>query len=450
MTARVQRYREIEASRVAEFLRLGHPKRHFFPHRVYYLPKCGPDGYKLATRMCGPCRPDENWEVLVYAAPDLAAAFPSELFFDDDLVWHQQQFGRPGLVATANLLWRDDTLHAMVLQSDIVQRASRRSEHRTQIQNRFKGWPRMLLNAILGFALEHDIRTLYVPRASFALRHTDPKRRVGPALFERVYDATVQAGCDATPDEQWWRISVPGNAARVVRADAASERVTSGRTICVCHDIERGLGHLEVDSALAARAAERGAARLAAMLEDEAALGVRGTYHVVGELLATVREPIAAGGHAVAFHSYNHRVESEPQLPRCRQIDYRIKGYRPPQSRITPELTDEDLCFHNFEWLASSRSSFGFGAPRLENGLAKLPIAFDDFGMYRGDVAFDEWVRRVTDGIDDAEFFAVSLHDCYADLWLPRYRELLGRLRPLGTLKTFDDVAAELVLASAV
>ena len=41
------------------------------------------------------------------------------------------------------------------------------------------------------------------------------------------------------------------------------------------------------------------------------------------------------------------------QLPRCREVDYRIKGYRPPRSQITPELSDRNLLFHNFEWLAS-------------------------------------------------------------------------------------------------
>ena len=44
---------------------------------------------------------------------------------------------------------------------------------------------------------------------------------------------------------------------------------------------------------------------------------------------------------------------------RVATIDYRIKGYRPAQSRITAELTDANLAFHNFEWLASSRYSLG-------------------------------------------------------------------------------------------
>ena len=52
--------------------------------------------------------------------------------------------------------------------------------------------------------------------------------------------------------------------------------------------------------------------------------------------------------------------------------------------RITAELTDENLCFHNFEWLASSAYSFGFAEPRLQNRIVKIPIHFDDFPMYHG------------------------------------------------------------------
>ncbi|HEY3999886.1 MAG TPA: hypothetical protein VGO93_13515, partial [Candidatus Xenobia bacterium] len=59
--------REVGPDRLTDYLG---PARHFFAHRFYCLPKCGPDGYKLALRMCGPCDVEELWEVVLYAHPD--------------------------------------------------------------------------------------------------------------------------------------------------------------------------------------------------------------------------------------------------------------------------------------------------------------------------------------------------------------------------------------------
>src|SRR5215510_16782 len=100
------RYHEIGPERIIEFLTRGYKRRHTFPHRLYYLPKCGPDGLQLARSMCGPCRLDELSEIVLYAHSEALSEFPEKLFFDDDLSWHQQQFGKPGQLATANLLHR--------------------------------------------------------------------------------------------------------------------------------------------------------------------------------------------------------------------------------------------------------------------------------------------------------------------------------------------------------
>lgn len=60
-------YREIGPERGQEFLSAGYKQRHFFAHQFYYLPKCGPDGFQLAQRMCGEGRLDESWEIVLYA-----------------------------------------------------------------------------------------------------------------------------------------------------------------------------------------------------------------------------------------------------------------------------------------------------------------------------------------------------------------------------------------------
>lgn len=61
--------------------------------------------------------------------------FPEELFFDNDIVWHQQQLGKIGQVSTSNLTLDGNDLYSMVHVSDLVQRISRRREFKTRIEN---------------------------------------------------------------------------------------------------------------------------------------------------------------------------------------------------------------------------------------------------------------------------------------------------------------------------
>jgi elongation factor Ts len=58
----------------------GHLARHFFPHRVVRLPKGGPDGLKLARRMCGSdAEPADLWELVLYALPPARDEFPADV-----------------------------------------------------------------------------------------------------------------------------------------------------------------------------------------------------------------------------------------------------------------------------------------------------------------------------------------------------------------------------------
>ena len=132
-------------------------------------------------------------------------------------------------------------------------------------------------------------------------------------------------------------------------------------------------------------------------------------------------------------------------------IDVYLKrqGYRPPRSRITPELSDRNLLFHNFEWLASAPRSIDAEEPLMRAGLVRLPVAFDDFPMHHAGMPYEEWERTALDIIANSEFAAISLHDCYAPHWLPRYRGFLEKVANLGELRTLDQVAAEVTLGSA-
>jgi hypothetical protein len=440
--------RDFSEERRIQFLEGGYNrKRPFFPHRIYYVPRAGPDALKLARRMRGIREPDALWEILLFAHGPVLDQFPDDLFFDDDLIWHQQQLGKPGHVAYACLAVSGEDLHGLNYVSDLVQRQSRVSAYRSRIENRFGGWHHILLNAVMNFAMENNLKRFYSPAADFVMSHTDQSRTVQRALFERVYDGAVNKQWLASKEGNWWVVDVVENRERVILGEKKHEPIEIGKTICVCHDIEAGLGHVGIDPRFVESANKTSTDSLERMLAIEEEMKVKATYNVVGCMLDEVREKIETRGHCIAFHSYDHNREVE-QLARCRKVDYRIKGYRPPGSRLTRELTDENLCFRNFEWLASSASSLGFRMPRMENGIVKTPILFDDFDLYKGRLTYEEWERKALGLIEQHDFVTFSLHDCYAAHWLPFYRSFLEKVRRLGTLMTLNEVANEVILGN--
>lgn len=443
------RFRKIGSERVAEFIAKGFKQRYVFPHRAYHLPKCGPDGFLLGSSMTGRTDPDQYWEIVLFADESLTSDLPRDLFFDDDVLWHQQHFGRVGLVAAIDLVLDGRDLYTMVHQSDLVQRIPRRREHKTQVENRFKGWNHMLLNAVLNFALENDVARVHVPTAELALEHTDRRRVVGKELFDRVYDRDVQRLFSVRRNRRWWTLDVDDNRARVVTPEHGVEPIDDERTIALSHDIERGLGFLDVDPDFARIADKRAPAALDEMLAAERAVGVPATYCVVGAIMGDVRPKLEASGHCVAFHSYDHRIDRHDQLARCRRVDYRLKGYRPPRSVLSPELFDENLCLHNFEWLASSARSLGFDRPELRRRIVRIPIQFDDHPLHTGEMTYDKWERHALEEIERRPFTAFSLHDCYAPQWLSHYRRFLEKVSRLGRLRTMDEISARVILASA-
>jgi peptidoglycan/xylan/chitin deacetylase (PgdA/CDA1 family) len=444
-------------SRLPEFHVKGYRSRHLFAHDIYHVPKCGPDGYKLAGRMAGDEDLDHQWQVLLYAAGPMLEEFPRSLFFDDDVLWHQQHFGVPGQVASATVLIEGPVATSLVHQSDLVQRIGRAREFKSRIENRFKGWPSLLFNAVAAFAYSKGARMLRTPTADLALRHTDPARSVGRPLFDRVYDHPV-SGLGAEGSGDWWVVDLEGNRDRIVFPHQVVEEIAEEPVVCVTHDLEHGLGHLDVDPAFAADADDAAADNLSAMLEVERSAGVRATYNVVGCLLEEVHEQLRSEGHCVAFHSFDHRLggfDGPPgapgadQLARCRQVDYRLKGYRAPRSILTPDLSAERLAFHNFEWLASSRHSLGFDEPRLERRIARLPVTVDDFALHTGELTYSEWEALVLGRAASSRFTCIGLHDCYAPTWLGGYHGLLDSLGELGRLRTLDEVAAGVFLENA-
>jgi hypothetical protein len=474
---RISKFREVSPDRREEFKARGLPQRHFFPHRAYYLPKCGPDALLLGRQMCGDSTLEAHWEVLLYAEGPWIDEFPGDLFFDDDLIWHRQQLGRTGHIAFAYLLVKEGNLYGLNYVSDVVQRISRSQRYRTRIEKKFHGWHYMLLNSILNFAVETRIKKVYSPTSALVMVHTDRTRTVQKEMFERVYDRAVNQHFSVTREGAWWVIDVRENRDRLVVPTQCEESLAAERTVCICHDIERGSGHLGIDSRRAETADRIAPEALTEMVRCEEAAGLKTTYNVVGCFFDEVRAQIERGGHCLAFHSYDHQVrrcwsltqhyyrvrrwlasangggkngEYRDQLYRCRLVDRRVRGFRPPGSYRTAEWSDENLVFRNFEWYANSIRELRSTRPVMEKRLIKIPILFDDFPLYKQGMPFSEWESRAIRMIERGDFVVFGLHDCYADFWLPHYSTFLKKISDLGTFKTLDTVGNETLFAHAV
>ena len=444
---------------LARFLEKGFAAREFFPHRAVVIRKQYPDTLRLFEgrgMTSSELRACEFFQLNLYS--DKLGGFPAELFTDPAINWHQQQLGEKGLIAAAGLCIQDGALSVSVMQSDLCQQlfrhAALKSECKTQVEKRFGAWFKLLFNAILDCANESGIAVVYSPTSEWILQAT--RKPVQPQLFRRIYDFPCEfyyARSVARNRAEYWEIPVGSNAHRVARLTPAAHAETpSDKLICIFHDTEENLGGKGC-----AEECRRG---LTAMLQIEKARQVRATYNVVGSLFARKKDEIrAAGPHSLAFHSYDHVLENDRQLRRCREVDLQVRGYRTPQSQITPEITDYLLSFYNFEWLASSLSSLLRDCPGidyerlptgfsrlgpdgcgLQNGIVKIPVLTDDHLMATGQMDCGEWSRRLLETARNSAILSFGLHDCYARFWIDSYAELLDALSKIGRFVTADDL----------
>jgi peptidoglycan/xylan/chitin deacetylase (PgdA/CDA1 family) len=466
-------YREADEAMREQFIAKGHRSRDYFAHRIYVAPRAGPDGMRRAQEMCDVKEAEALREILLYGISPATDDIAADLFIDKEIVWHGQQMGLPGLVATANLVIDGDRIYVTQLTSDLVQRIARAPEYRSRVTNRMGGWAHLLVNAALLYAVDAGARKLYFPTAELAMEFTAIDREVGPELFDRVYNRTVQLHLEVEASNGWWSVDVAENQHRVARLDRKIEPIRSAKTICICHDIERGLGHRDVEPEFVDEAERVSEGAILQMLEVESSAGIHTTYNLVGQLFPALRERITSGGHALAFHSYAHSLYRKPspltrfrqwigrdsrdpsvrgsdfeELEYCRGVDYRLPGYRATMSRLTPGLESRHLAYFNFEWLASSAWSLGTGNPQMKDAIVEVPVHVDDFDLHTGKMEYEAWEISVIAMVKAKPFVAIGLHDCYGPHWLANYASFIETLSTLGQFATFDEVAERTQLAS--
>jgi hypothetical protein len=434
------------------FVAKGFRRRGFFPHQAIALRKAYPDTFVQLQKRGVPTAQAarlKTWQINLYSP--WVEDFPPELFTDSTVNWHNQQFGRPGLIACAGLFIDEDSLFVSLLQSDLCQQIGRHSGLKTlcaaRLNNRFRYWYEILYNAILDFAVDLGLKRIYSPTARQIVGTT--AKPIDPALFFQIYDShqsRYQARLERVGNAEYWGVEVADNAHRIVRLErelSAIKLQPPPRVICLFHDIEEN-----VDSAVDPQESH---AALLQMLEIERVQGVKTTYNVLGQLFAHDAPLIAEHpGHSIAFHTYNHRLDAMDQLPLVRGVDLQVKGYRTARSVITDELSDYSLGFYNFEWLMSSEYSFGFDLPKIENGIVKIPVHLDDHPLSIGRLNYEQWISRLMTTTDARRFVSVGLHDCYSSFWIEKYAELLDQLQKVGELWTCDQIINQAYLTDAV
>jgi hypothetical protein len=434
----------------ALFAGAGFAPREAFAHMAIAIAKPYPDAQLLLERRGFTQQELERgkfYQLNLYTLEFFG--LPDDLFTDPEINWHGQQFGQKGLIAAAGLWVHAGAATISTLQSDLCQQLHRhgtlRSLYRTSVETHFRYWYAFLFNAVMDFCLEFDVAVVRSPTGNQVIANT--KQPVAPQLFSRIYDypkSRYQCREVSVAAARYWEIPVAENRDRVVRLAPTAwpgRRRLADKCICIFHDIEE---NIDTDVS-----AQECADNLTHMLQIEKPLGVSATYNVLGTLLDRKRCEIVASdpGHSIGFHSFDHDLNDCNQLAQCRSVDLRVKGYRPPQSRITPELTDYRLSLFNFEWFACSARGLGHADCRLQRGIVKIPIQTDDYPLSLG-LTYEEWEAGLLDLAHGTPFLAFGLHDCYADRWVSHYPDLLKRLAEAGQFVTAEDICAELLLTA--
>ena len=161
-------------------------------------------------------------------------------------------------------------------------------------------------------------------------------------------------------------------------------------------------------------------------LKLEKKYDVPATYNVVGKLFQEqpeLIEWILQEEQEVAFHSYNHQSDWQPEyysdeIDLCRKVSSLPRGYRSPRSQWN-QSTLKTLWEKGFLWNAEGDTH---KEPYfIYKGLVRLSIAGDDWPLYTGGLNIDEWVQQFSKLLKSRPYFAFGSHD-YVASFAPKER----------------------------
>ena len=125
------------------FVAKGFRSREYFPHQAIAIKKAYPDSVQqLQTRgvPAEEIKAGSFWQLNLYSS--LIDDLPEELFRNKVVNWHEQQLGRPGLIAAAGLFVLGNRAQIILMQSDLCQQIFREPELKrlcaARLNNRFR------------------------------------------------------------------------------------------------------------------------------------------------------------------------------------------------------------------------------------------------------------------------------------------------------------------------
>jgi hypothetical protein len=143
------------------------------------------------------------------------------------------------------------------------------------------------------------------------------------------------------------------------------------------------------------------------------------TYNVVGKLFEEqpdLIENIINEGQEVAFHSYNHQKDWNPEyfsseIALCRKASRIPVGYRSPRSQINA-IAVQTVWEKGFLW--NAEGDYHTEPYFIYKGLVRLPITGDDWSVGIGEVTAEKWVHNFSRLLKSRTYIAFGLHDYIA------------------------------------
>ena len=194
-------------------------------------------------------------------------------------------------------------------------------------------------------------------------------------------------------------------------------------------------------------------------LKLENKYNIPATYNIVGKLFdeqPDLIESILNEGQEVAFHSYNHQTDWNPEyfskeIVLCRKASRIPVGYRSPRSQIN-QIAVQTIWENGFLW--NAEGDYHTEPYFIYKGLVRLPITGDDWPVGIGEVTPGKWVHNFSRLIKSRTYIAFGLHDYIAsydpDKILTAWEKILQIGIESGALLLNFSETAELYRRTAI